>query len=500
MQWNELLDETRVSGNPLGDPEEWNSYNISEFEKDYRQIVASAPVRRLQDKTQVFPLDQSDFIRTRLTHSLEVSMIAKELGDMVCTYLLSEDLPSGVEEAVSLYPLDAQQARHISEVLMCAGLLHDLGNPSYGHFGEEVIGDWFREHLKEIKFNDRTLSEVLGEGSAMAADLEHFEGNAQTLRLLLKAAGQGSGDMDLTWAVVHTLMKYPVDSLSFDHDADDIKRHKNGFFQAEKEKLEAAAGRMGTLSDDGIVRHPLTFLLEAADDIAYATADLEDAFKKGLFTLEQFVAFYEEDLGRRIEKERSQGHTVTWHQENKPKELIRPLRNEIGRNEGRTPRADAACFNQWVKLARGWLMYCAAYAFTRNYRAIMEGTYTRELPDAADGFHRLTVKVLKKAMGKFVYHTKNVASLELSAQTIMWFLLDRLVPAALYKDDEDRQTKAGIRYMDLISSGFKDDYENSKTGDEAQDLYLRLLMVTDFVSGMTDSYAKSIYQKISAIS
>ena len=174
MEWKTLLSTEKLASE-IAEPAVFKDYPINEFEKDYSKIVSSAAFRRLQDKTQVFPLDKSDFIRTRLTHSIEVSTIARQLGIMISkntTKYKPDDI-------------DTEDAEGIASVLLCAGLLHDLGNPPFGHFGETVIGDWFKENLDCIDYKGKSLRTWLND--QMVSDLENFEGNAQALRILLKA-------------------------------------------------------------------------------------------------------------------------------------------------------------------------------------------------------------------------------------------------------------------------------------------------------------------------
>ena len=231
MEWKTLLSTEKLASE-IAEPAVFKDYPINEFEKDYSKIVSSAAFRRLQDKTQVFPLDKSDFIRTRLTHSIEVSTIARQLGIMISkntTKYKPDDI-------------DTEDAEGIASVLLCAGLLHDLGNPPFGHFGETVIGDWFKENLDCIDYKGKSLRTWLND--QMVSDLENFEGNAQALRILLKAQ-KGSG-INVSSAIISTLVKYPTDSLSFNKKDNDIKKHKLGFFAAEQEMFKRISLSVGT--------------------------------------------------------------------------------------------------------------------------------------------------------------------------------------------------------------------------------------------------------------
>lgn len=222
MQWETLLSTKKLKPE-AEEVSNFKEYPINEFEKDYNIIVSSAAFRRLQDKTQVFPLDKSDFVRTRLTHSIEVSTIARQLGIMISqnsTMYKPKDMTPEIGD-------------EISSVLLCAGLLHDLGNPPFGHFGETVIGDWFKNNLGKIKYKDKPINEWLTD--QMCLDLEHFEGNAQALRILLKA--QKNSEINISEAIISTLVKYPTDSGSVDKESADIKKHKLGFLKPSKNYL-----------------------------------------------------------------------------------------------------------------------------------------------------------------------------------------------------------------------------------------------------------------------
>ena len=270
LNWESLLSPRRFrksESKQTGD-------NRNEFEKDYHRIVTSASFRRLQDKTQVFPLDQSDFVRTRLTHSIEVSSLAKSLGQMVSQEIYFRRLDPALTQRL---------VYEMSDLLLCAGLIHDIGNPPYGHYGETTIRDWFVRRLPQLMYLGQPLDQLLTD--QMKADLFNFEGNAQALRLLTKLHFlKDDYGMNLTIPLLNTIMKYPVSSLDVKPDHENVQFHKMGYFLAESDIFASIVDVTGTEN----CRHPLTFLLEAADDIAYRTADLEDAYKKGRFTYDQF--------------------------------------------------------------------------------------------------------------------------------------------------------------------------------------------------------------------
>ena len=509
MEWTSLLSTEKLAVEPE-EPAVFRVYPINAFEKDYRKIVSSAAFRRLQDKTQVFPLDKSDFVRTRLTHSIEVSTIARQLGIMIS------------KNTTQYQQIAPENAEGIASVLLCAGLLHDLGNPPFGHFGETVIGDWFRENLGKILYKDRPLREWLA--PQMIADLENFEGNAQGLRILSKAGlREGSHDVNLTYAVINTLIKYPNPSTDFDRKSPDIKRHKVGYYYAEREVMDRVCTATGTKTDAGYVRHPLVYIMEAADDIAYATADLADAVKKGRFTVRAFIEFYEKELDAVVGKCRAEelpsSARIARDQIELLKKAIRDDRTpELAAGKSAfcqtlahsdTPETEFTIFENWLERVRMWLMYGAEFTFTKNYESIMEGTYQGDLTEGNNGTDLL--RILKKAMVTFVFHSQELISLELSARRIVESLLNDFIHAVKYADEPDEREHLSTiddRFLHMIPDNFKMDYlgakkqvdarvaegAQSEEDAEAEKLYLRFLMVTDFISGMTDSYARNLYR------
>lgn len=487
MKWDDLLSKDRL-GSEIEIPYDQEQYGMSEFEKDYWRIVGCSAFRRLQDKTQVFPLDRSDFVRTRLTHSLEVSSLARQLVAMV-----HKNINKYAKKSLrELYPFTAENAQHAADVAACAGLLHDIGNPPFGHFGEDVVHAWFENHLEELYYDDKGTGKVISLNSnEIIADLKHFEGNAQAFRLLTKLHSVDSGyGLNLTAAVLNTLVKYPTDSMHIDADSNNVCVHKLGFYFADKDLFSKVTEYTGTYFDDRHHRHPLTFILEAADDIAYATADIEDSYKKGLFTIDEFKTFFNRELSKLTDS----------NQRKYSEKLIHML--DVYREDVEGKSSDLQAFQKWINYTRHWLIYCAAYGFTQNYKEIMEGSFVDEIIHATN--HEGSMAILKSAMKEFTFCSPEIIKLELSAETIIEGLLERFVPAAIEWDVESKsrltKRKAGKKLMTLVSDNHKAAYVKYKSLDNKEyNLYLRVLLIADFVSGMTDTYAKTLYQELSGI-
>lgn len=484
MDWEKLISK-RTQIPREAEPRFWEDYPISDFEKDYKSIISSAAFRRLQDKTQVFPLDQSDFVRTRLTHSIEVSTIAKQLGIMI-TQNKTPYLPLEFAENSALQ-------HDIPSILSCSGLLHDLGNPPFGHFGEVVIGEWFQRTLERdtFQFKGTPVRDLLNQ--QMKQDLCYFEGNAQALRILSKARwNSGGSDANLTYAVINTLIKYPTSSIDVDAGSEDVRVHKLGFFLSEQPMFEAIRNEVG-LCEEGVpshVRYPLTFLMEAADDIAYATSDLEDGLKKGMFSVDEFCK-YAQDCIEKLPQGTKRSRTA---------ELFGKLEAGLAEIPSRNAESDMVVFQKWIEYVKRWFMYVVAYSFSKNYAKIMDGTYHDDM--FAEGYHTHSVKILKGAMVEFVFSAPGILKLELSARKIIASLLGDFIPAVLYWGDEEgpyRMSKADKKFVNIISDNLKRDYQQAKGEDPIYNLYLRFLMVTDYISGMTDSFAKKLYQELNGI-
>lgn len=486
MEWEDLLSNGTLAAREE-QPSYFSKYPMEDLEKDYKAIISSAAFRRLQDKTQVFPLDKSDFVRTRLTHSLEVSTIARQLGIMV-TKKEREGRDSALTDKMRIVDI----ANKIPSALSCAGLLHDIGNPPFGHFGEVVIGEWYEREFKksEFKYKGTAIGQLLDD--RMKQDLSHFEGNAQALRILSKIKNKEmSHEINLTNGVISALIKYPTDSVSVrNHKDPDIRKHKLGYYLSEEESFKEISRETGTwLAEGNVARHPLAYLMEAADDIAYSTADLEDAYKKKLFTMEEFIAFFRKKLDGIAD--------AAMH--DKSQKLLTDLEERINRSE-KSAEGKLIAFQNWMDFARNWFMYCAAFSFYENYEQIMRGGYNRELLEGT--FHEQSVEILKDAMKEYVYGNSEIVKLELAAKKIIFSLLDDFAYAVIYWEAEEEGeyelSKAEKKLCGLIPDNLKEDYKKAETEDETYNLYLRFMMVNDYISGMTDSYAKNLYQELSA--
>lgn len=469
MEWRQLLCEDRIrnyrTGRSAGDLR-------TEFEKDYHRIIGSASFRRLQDKTQVFPLDKSDFIRTRLTHSLEVSSLAKSLGQNISRKIIQEIGDSSFQES---YQTD------VCDILQCAGLLHDIGNPPFGHFGETVIREWFMKNLKGLYYKGQSLEERLL--PQMKEDLYHFEGNTQALRLVTKLHYLvDEHGMNLTKGLLGTIIKYPVSSLGIDENSGNIKDKKMGYYYAERDIFADLQESLGTNG----ARHPLSYVLEAADDIAYRTADIEDAFKKGCITFEQLV----KELRNYGKEEREDEEYFR---------MVNALEERYGKAMERgIAQPEEHAVQNWIVRIQAKLIACATESFAKHYRQIMDGTYESELLCGTDG------KKLADALGDIAYRyaftSQPILKLEIAAERILGFLLEKFVDAAILYETDERKTPAQKKMMALVSDNYKAIYRiYSKEKDETEKLYLRLLLVTDFICGMTDSYAKRLYQELNGM-
>ncbi len=466
MKWNQLLCSRRERPHSSKNTEEVRT----EFRRDYHRIVGSASFRRLQDKAQVYPLERGDFVRTRLTHSLEVSSFAESLGDMIFRKLESPEINAAMRE-------------DCCDILRCAGLIHDIGNPPFGHFGEFAIRRWFKDNLPILRFNGKPVLELLNE--QMLKDFLSFEGNAQALRIVtrLHCLTDMNTGMNLTYALLNTIIKYPVSSVGIDKNSGDIRTKKMGFFYAEQSLFDEITHYTGAEQ----CRYPLTFILEAADDIAYLTADIEDAVSKGYLDYNALTTEFDSAADSYTEEQRE---AVV---------IAMNKLNECKRNasEHGMPDFERKAVQQWIVNLQNMLIYAAADSFCDNYTDIMNGTFKMELLSASP------VQGLSKLLGniayKYAFRSKNVVRSEISEHTIMNSLLTDIVDMVL-NFDLDGSSDFCRDLSEIISENYIAICRNKCCrASEAEQCYYRILLATDCISGMTDSYAEKFYKMLNGL-
>ncbi len=469
FSWQQLLcaerERSYISANPLD--------IRTEFRKDYHRIIGSASFRRLQDKAQVYPLYRGDFVRTRLTHSLEVSSFACSLGDTIFRRLIDAGTPE-VTEIVR---------ENCADILECAGLIHDIGNPPFGHFGEFAIRQWFSDNLKRLEFKGKSADELLTE--QMKADFLNFEGNAQALRLLtrLHCLIDMETGMNLTFALLNTIIKYPTNSLEIDKKCGNICRKKMGYYLAEEELFRKITEKTGV----GNSRYPLTFILESADDIAYKTADLEDAAVKGLLPFATLV----EELRSEKYREKCRTDEEAAELKNAADALLhsKESADKLGMKD-----AGVRAVSRWIVKMQNKLIYAVVDAFCDNYEKIMNGELNEELLAVSN------VRVLADAFSdiayRYAFRSTGIVRNELSEDAVMSFLLDKITRAALSFGMENmRGYERDL--TEVLSENYLEICKKSCEGkSDSEQCYRRLLFATDCVCGMTDGYAKDFYHSL----
>lgn len=447
MDWEKLLTDSRPGEKISGKQKQ--SDGRSEFQKDFDRIVFSPAFRRLQDKTQVFPLPESDFVHTRLTHSLEVSCVGRSLGNLVG------------ETVVDRYPRLKNQITkfHFGEIVASACLAHDIGNPPFGHSGEDAIAEFFRKG-KGLIFKSKIKDEKKW------TDLIKYEGNAQGFRIITKLHNpKDKGGLRLTHSTLAAATKYPRESfISIKSKSLQNKAYrKYGFFQAEKDLFRevAAATGLDCKKDEKIYwwcRHPLAFLVEAADDICYRIMDLEDGFRLG------FVSFRETEelLTNLIYRQVLKGY-----KEKDEKDRIGYLR----------------------AVAISELVNELAKVFLDEEKNILSGKFEEDLISEVKKAKAL--KTIKDISVEKIYKSRGVVEREAAGYEVLGGLLDTFIQAY----NEAREKKISAKNEAVLAL-----LPKRITEEISDDLYLRLLRIIDFVSGMTDSFAVSLFRKLKGIS
>ena len=441
MNWQQLISNKRLGQE---DRHAERHDDRSEFKRDYDRLIFSAPFRRLQNKTQVFPLPGSVFVHNRLTHSLEVASVGMSLGNDIAKRLIDK------------HPeLRGTLFEEIGTIVSAACLAHDMGNPPFGHSGEKAIQTFFTEgdgaYLKE-QVSDR-----------LWADITHFEGNANAFRLLThQFNGRRKGGFVMTYTMLASIVKYPfASSLAGSHG-------KFGFFMGEEQTYRQIADELGIIckSAEGeplrYARHPLVYLVEAADDICYEIMDIEDAHKLKILSLaetEELLLNYFDDA---------------------TKESIR--RRIV--DEGLTDANEQVVYMR--ACAVGLLEAECVKAFVEHEDQILDGTFEGSLISHTSEQVYKAYKHCSEVSFRRIYASKPVLDIELSGYKIMETLMEALIEAAVHP--EKFHSKQLIRRF------------SSQYDINSDDLETRIMAVIDYVSGMTDVFALDIYQKINGIS
>ncbi|MBK1442428.1 deoxyguanosinetriphosphate triphosphohydrolase [Parapedobacter sp. ISTM3] len=443
MNWKQLLSAKRwgYESRQVDDQHDARS----EFQRDYDRLIFSSPFRRLQNKTQVFPLPGSVFVHNRLTHSLEVASVGRSLGR-----IFYNEMRRANPEIDNEIPY----LQEVGNIVSAACLSHDLGNPAFGHSGEAAISNYFTDGIG-VEFKDQVTP-------AEWADLTHFEGNANALRILTHPfAGKDEHGFALTYTTLAAIVKYPCAAID-GHDKNTHHRKKYGFFKSEEPVFEKIAQALGLIKDadvqTGYKRHPLVYLVEAADDICYNIIDLEDAHRLGILSYEQ------------VER------------------LLLPVCRD-DQLEGRLKKL--ADFDSRISLLRAkainTLIMSCAKVFAENQDALLRGQFGQPLMAAVDVDLVNAMRAIEQVSVEKIYNAQSVVQIEVAGYKVMNGLLEEFIPAYLKQE----RTKYDTKLLALMPQQFY---------TQRQDTYAKIRSVLDFVSGMTDLYAVELYRKIKGIS
>lgn len=460
MQWDQLLNRERRKA---------SSRQLEEFrdeaERDYDRTVFSTPVRRLQDKAQVFPLEPHDSVRTRLTHSMEVSTVARDLAGKAAKELCKKDI------------LTEDQASAVRTIAATCGLLHDIGNPPFGHAGEQAINSWFR---RKYNHDVKQLEDSFGNTksyrtSQLANDFWNFEGNAQTLRLIarLQVVANTYG-LNLTYGTLSAACKYLASS---DRTSDTHDLRKPGYFTSENDLISEIREKTGT----GDSRNPITFLVEASDDIVYSVVDIEDGVKKGVVEWSQV----RDELGK-VDCEMMQEcfkRVDQYFKDNPLTDL-----DKRGRNE-----AEAQMFQVF---AIGLMVPEALKIFDERYDEIINGGYHEELLTDQHSRARCFVKACKTFSRKSIYTSKETLRLELMGRLVIHDLMNIFWEGVSENDGSGRVDKFPNKVFELLSRNYRVVYNEAKTKGNLPLIYCQMQLMTDYICGMTDTFACNLHKDL----
>lgn len=455
MKWPDLLNANRCRETTISE-----DHRI-EFERDFDRAVFSTPVKRLQDKAQVFPLEPHDAVRTRLTHSLEVSSVARGLATRSAEWLLKQkEISTGMD-------------RSIEAIAATCGLIHDLGNPPFGHAGEDAIQAWFKRPERE-----KCLRASLRNAKQQIQDFLKFEGNAQTLRLVAKLQVLADyNGLNLTFGTLSALRKYVASSDQANGEDTNHALRKPGYFASEAELVHQIRDATGT----GEARHPICFLVEAADDIVYLATDIEDAVKKGVLSWRE--------LFEQLDDLEDDSMKVALSLQKKIlkagcSKALPDLDDDI----------EAAAFRT---AAISVMVKDAFNVFSTRYDKIMHGQFLGVLLKESESGE--LARCLRKIGVNYVYPTRSTLTLELMGRQVIGDLMDIFWEgvAALPTTGQPKTSEFSGKVAALLSANYCRVFRHfavKKSGLPEE--YHRFQLLTDYISGMTDSYAKRTHAEL----
>lgn len=441
MNWEQLLSLKRFGDTKKRERIAQDETRLG-FDVDFDRIIFSKAFRSLQDKTQVIPLSETDFVHTRLTHSLEVSVVGRTLGRKVGKVLL--------ERHTNLAAL-GYTFNDFGAIVAAASLMHDIGNPPFGHSGEKAIGEYFKTG-KGIQFKKELLPKEY-------QDLIDFEGNANGFKILTESREGIAGGLRLSYATLGAFLKYPKESLPKKPTLHVVDK-KYGFFQSEKQAFLEVVNELGMLpksiENNSYYRHPLAYLVEAADDICYTIIDFEDGINLGLIEEEFALEF-----------------------------LIKLVKDTIDIKKYHSLKHKTDRVSYLRALAIGVLINEAVTLFLDNETAILNGTFNKPLLDKCR--FEAQIKDIINISIKNIYKSKEVIEKEVSGYRIIADLLDVFV-TALNNQHQGKASNFDILVLHLLPEEYQVETEN---------LYDRIMQICSYVSRMSDSYAIRIHKKIS---
>jgi dGTPase len=442
MNWEQLLSLKRQGDTGKRLRIEQDETRLG-FEVDYDRIIFSSAFRSLQDKTQVIPLSKTDFVHTRLTHSLEVSVVGRSLGRLVGKKI--------IEKYPYLQEVHGYQMNDFGAIVAAASLAHDIGNPPFGHSGEKAIGEYFSIG-KGQKYKDQLTDKEW-------QDLIDFEGNANGFSVLNSSRPGVEGSLRLSFATLGAFMKYPKESLP-KKPTRNIADKKYGFFQTDKAFFQEVASDMGMIAnktgnDIGFERHPLAYLVEAADDICYTIIDFEDGINLGLVS-EDFALEY----------------------------LIKLVKDSIDTSKYKTLETKEDRISYLRALAIGSLINDAVKVFVENEEAILKGNFPFALTDKSK--YKAQMDDIIKISVKNIYQSREVIEKEIVGYQIIQTLLDKFITAFNNKY-EGKMSNYDSLMLKMLPEKHQIEKEN---------LYERLLHICQYVSLLTDGNALKLYEMI----